>query len=73
MASDWKAKLADLTKVEAIFFGILFFTLLAILDALIPQVDLFAAVFHWFEGLVGLVVQLIVATRGAINGAPTGG
>lgn len=67
--SDWKAKLADLTKVEAAFLLVIFFTVLAIVDALIPQVDMFAAVLRWLEALVELAATLIRELRGAVQGS----
>ena len=60
---SWKAKLADITWVEATLILVLFFTFLAILDAFTP-IDLFSEVLRWLSGLVKLAGDLVRAVRG---------
>lgn len=60
---NWKAKLADITWVEAVVILVIFFTSLAVLDSMVP-VDLFGAVTRWLDALVGMAASLIREVRG---------
>lgn len=62
--TDWKAKLADITWVEATVILVVFFTALAVLDAL-TAVDIFSKVLTWLEALVELAGDLVREIRGA--------
>jgi len=64
--ADWKAKLADITWVEATVILVVFFALLAVLDAVTP-VDIFATFLKWAEAVVSLAGDLIREIRGAVR------
>lgn len=66
--NGWKAKLADITWVEATVILVVFFTVLAVLDAVTP-VDIFVHVERWLKSLVRLAGDLIRELRGATRGA----
>lgn len=66
MAENWKAKLADITKVEATVILVVFFALLAVVDA-VTAVDIFATFLKWAEALVRLAGDLIRELRGAVQ------
>lgn len=61
--AGWKEKLADVSLVEAVLYGIVFFSILAVLDAVTP-VDIFPVFQKWMTSLAGLAGDLLRALRG---------